>query len=116
MRSQKEADYSGEVRYARDDRAGTSALGRIYMGLFLAILGPIALVLAGVMDFAPTKYFQWGVNAVGPVGCIMGVYNVVRLTMLKRLTAVAVVVLLATIGAAALTWWMTRSYANPAPL
>ena len=63
-------DYTRYVERARDDRAEEAGIGRLYTGLFIAVVGPLALAAMGFLEIAPSRYIMYGVVATAPIGAL----------------------------------------------
>ena len=92
-------DYTRYVERAREDRAEETGIGRLYTGLFIAILGPLALAAMGFLDIDPSRYVMYGIVATAPIGALLGIINAFRL---NRFSMGAAWILLFTLAAAGL--------------
>ena len=95
-----EDDLSEVIDRARGDRAEVMGASRLYTALFIAMAGPLAMVVMSFLDYPPSQAILYVVYATAPVGVLLGIINLFRL---NRFSMGAVAIFFFTLVAAGFT-------------
>ena len=99
-----EDDFTEAIDQARGDRAEDTGISRLYTTFFIAVLGPMSILVMSILDFTPSQNILYGVFATAPVGVILGAINLVRM---NRISMGAIWIFAFTLATAALTVKLT---------
>ena len=108
------ADPSNYQKYADGavrERAFEEGLGRLRMGMFVAILGPLALGVVWLLGVAAREitWLRYAILATAPLGALLGIINYFRVPGAGKLSGRAIFLLILTLVFAAVTVTLGRS-------
>jgi len=111
------SDYKNEYQKFADNAVRTREMeegfGRLRLGVFWGVLGPLGIMATRAMGFKPPDMPKWmamAIVATAPVAIVMLIINYIRLPNEHKASAQAIMISLITVGGAAATITLAKLF------
>jgi hypothetical protein len=94
------------VRYRETDEA----IGKYRLALFLAILGPGAILVLHLLEIPPERWMKWAIVASAPASVALLVFRFLQIPLAAKLSKPVLMIGLGTLAAAAATFVLGRRF------
>ncbi len=110
MSGPRNPDYH---KYADDQvriREHEDAIGRLRVGLFLAVLGPVVLGLSKIMEFDLPKIVRLAVLATAPLGILVMIIRYMQVPSAHKAAKATLSIVILTVAAAIATFILAKKF------